>query len=154
MLLLEQGDNMKKNFILITFSILAGILVTFFILNKESFAASEEYLAYAFLTTSVDNVMEAENEISRLGLGIYLNNGNKFDICIAIYKDLDIVNEMINQYEKNGTNIYLKTIKVSKNFYKSLDTYENIIKNTNDKQLTTKISESILKMYLESDQND
>ena len=154
MLLLEQGDNMKKNFILITFSILAGILVTFFILNKESFAASEEYLAYAFLTTSVDNVMEAENEISRLGLGIYLNNGNKFDICIAIYKDLDIVNEMINQYEKNGTNIYLKTIKVSKNFYKSLDTYENIIKNTNDEQLTTKISESILKMYLESDQND
>ncbi len=145
---------MKKNFILITFSILAGILVTFFILNKESFAASEEYLAYAFLTTSVDNVMEAENEISRLGLGIYLNNGNKFDICIAIYKDLDIVNEMINQYEKNGTNIYLKTIKVSKNFYKSLDTYENIIKNTNDKQLTTKINESILKMYLESDQND
>lgn len=154
MLLLEQGDNMKKNFILITFSILAGILVTFFILNKESFAASEEYLAYAFLTTSVDNVMEAENEISRLGMGIYLNNGNKFDICIAIYKDLDIVNEMINQYEKNGTNIYLKTIKVSKNFYKSLDTYENIIKNTNDEQLTTKISESILKMYLESDQND
>ena len=72
---------------------------------------------------------------------------------VAIYKDLDLVNKMVTYFENKGINIYLRTLHVSKDFYKILDNYEKIILNTNEDNIIDKINASILKLYIESDQN-
>lgn len=148
---------MKKNLILIFFSIAAGILFTFFVLNKESIYAKEEYVVYAFQIGAFENLDNASNfkeKISSNINSIMIKDDNLYKIYGAIYKDIDLVNIMITFFENKNLNIYLKTINVNKKFYESLDNYERILKNTNDENIYNKVNESILNLYLESLDNN
>jgi len=145
---------MKKKIFLVIFSIGAGILFTFFILNKENIYAKEEYLIYAFQAGAFKNYDNANNFSKKLPSSIIKKDKNLYKIYVAIYKNLDLVNKMIVYFENNDINIYLKSIKVSKEFYNNLDNYEKIIINSDEYEIYNKINQSILNSYIESIEND
>lgn len=141
---------MKKTIILVLFSISAGILFTFFVLNKENFYAKEKYVVYAFQVGSFESLENAENKAKMIDSSIIIKEDGLYKVYVAMYKDVDLVNKMVNYFENNDINIYLKTINVNSNFYKTLDNYEKIIINTSDENILDKINQSILNLYLES----
>lgn len=141
---------MKKNIILIFLSIIIGILFTFFVLNKDNAYAKEEYLVYAFQVGAFENKEYAKEFKNKFPSSILIEKDNLYKIYVAIYKDLDLINKMVVYFEDNDINIYLQNIKVSKEFYKLLDNYELLLKETNDKNIYDNINQSILNKYLES----
>ena len=140
---------MKKNIILVLFSLISGVLFTIFILNKENIYAKEEYLVYAFQVGAYESIDNARDMISKLPSGISIKEDNLYKIYSAMYKDIDLVNKMITYFKDNNINIYLKTINVSKDFYYILDNYEKIISKTDDTTIYDKVNQSILNTYLE-----
>ena len=145
---------MKKNILLVLFSLISGVLFTIFILNKENIYAKEEYLVYAFQVGAYESVDNAQDIISKLPSGISIKEDNLYKVYSAMYKDIDLVNKMITYFKDNNINIYLKTINVSKDFYYILDNYEKIISKTVDTAIYDKVNQSILNTYLEGMNND
>lgn len=145
---------MKKNILLVLFSLISGVLFTVFILNKENIYAKEEYLVYAFQVGAYESVDNAQDIISKLPSGISIKEDNLYKVYSAIYKDIDLVNKMITYFKDNNINVYLKTINVSKDFYYILDNYEKIISKTEDTEVYDKVNQSILNTYLEGMNND
>ena len=145
---------MKKNILLVLFSLISGVLFTIFILNKENIYAKEEYLVYAFQVGAYESVDNAQDIISKLPSGISIKEDNLYKVYSAMYKDIDLVNKMITYFKDNNINIYLKTINVSKDFYYILDNYEKIISKTEDTAVYDKVNQSILNTYLEGINND
>ena len=145
---------MKKNIILVLFSLISGVLFTIFILNKENIYAKEEYLVYAFQVGAYESIDNAQDMINKLPSGISIKEDNLYKVYSAMYKDIDLVNKMITYFKDNNINIYLKTINVSKDFYYILDNYEKIINKSEDKTIYDKVNQSILNTYLEGMNND
>ncbi len=143
---------MKRNIIMIILSISAGIIITFFVLNKENIYAKEKYVVYALEVGSYSNISEANEKVKTLNMGIVLKDNDLYKVYVALYKDLDIVNKMVSIMENKNLDIYISTINVSKKFYEILDNYEKLVMNTNDENVLNKINASILKLYLESGQ--
>lgn len=140
---------MKRNIILILSSIVLGAMFTFFVLNKENIYAKEEYIVYVFQSGAYQTYDKAYENINDMS-AIIKEENNLYKIYRAIYKDIDLVNEMLNYYKSKNINIYLKQIKVTKNFYNALDKYEEILKKLNNKENYEQINQSILNLYLES----
>jgi len=145
---------MKKNLILVTLSIVSGIAFTFFVLNRENTYAKEEYLVYAFQVGAFENEENAKSYSNYLPSSIVVKEDNLYKVYTAIYKDIDIINQMVVYFEDNEINIYLKNISVSPNFYTTLSNFEKLIKNSYDKNVYDKVNQSILNSYLESIEND
>ena len=145
---------MKKNILLVLFSLISGVLFTVFILNKENIYAKEEYLVYAFQVGAYESVDNANDIINKLPSGISIKEDNLYKVYSAMYKDIDLVNKMITYFKDKNINIYLKTINVSKDFYYILDNYEKIISKTEDTEVYDKVNQSILNTYLEGMNND
>lgn len=145
---------MKKKLLFISLSILLGMLFTFFVLNKENTYAKEEYLVYAFQTGAFNNEENAIDYKNQLSSAIILKENNLYKVYVAIYKDIDIINKMLVYFENNNINIYLKSLSVSKEFYNNLGTYEELLKNSENDNVYSKINLSILNNYLESLNNE
>jgi len=145
---------MKKSIILMIISIIFGTSFTFFILNKDIVGAKEEYLVYAFQVGAYENIDNAKSHSNKLPSSIILHENNLYKVYTAMYKDIDIINEMVVYFEDNYINIYLKNISVDKEFYNMLDNYEKLIKKSNNKEIYNKINQSILNSYLESNDYD
>lgn len=141
---------MKKGMILITLSIILGVLFTFFVLNKQNTYAMEDYLIYAFQVGAFEKEENALEYSKHLETSIIIRENNLYKVYVAMYKDIDIINKMVVYFEDNNINIYLKSISVSKEFYYSLDNYEKIIKESDNQSIYNKINQSILNNYLES----
>lgn len=144
---------MKKKLGMMLLVIVLGFLFTFFVLNKQSIYAKEEYSVYAFQVGAFENKDNATKLLSKLPSGIVITDKNLYKVYMTICKDTDIVNKMVVYLEKNGYNIYLKSLKVSKNFYETLDSYEKILSSAQESSYN-KINQSILNAYIESLQND
>lgn len=140
---------MKKNLILVSLSIILGILFTFFFLNKTNTYAKEEYMVYAFQVGAFTNYDNALKFSEQLPSSIVIKD-DLYKIYVSIYKDIDIINKMVVYFEDNNINIYLKSINVSKEFYETLTNYEEVIKNSDNIYVYNKINQSILNAYLES----
>lgn len=141
---------MKKNLILVSLSIILGVIFTFFVLNKNNTYAKEDYLVYAFQVGAYEKIENVENYSQKLPSSIIEKKDNLYKVYVAIYKDIDIINKMVVYFEDNNINIYLKNINVSKEFYNNLDNYEKLIKESDNKNVYNKINQSILNSYLES----
>lgn len=141
--------SLKKNIILIIISIALGIATTFFILNKENIYAKEEYSIYAFQIgaySSYDNALNTQNKYP----SIILKDDNLYKVYVALYEDADIINNMLQFFQDKGYDVYLKMLKVNKDFYNKLLKYEELVKKTKDNKLYEEINKSILNLYLES----
>lgn len=141
---------MKKNIILIILSIIFGVLFTFFVLNKENTYAKEEYLVYAFQTGAFEKKEYAIKYSENFPSSIIIQDEELYKIYVAIYKDIDLINEMVVYFEDKNINVYLKSIKVNKDFYNLLNDYELLVKKSKDKNMYNNINQSILNSYLES----
>lgn len=140
---------MKKNLILITISIVLGVLFTFFVLNKQNTYAKEDYLVYAFQTGAFEKEEYARDYADNLPSSIVYKEDNLYKVYVAIYKDIDLINQMLVYFENNNINIYLKSLMVDKEFYNNLDNYELMIKESDNKNLYNKINQSILNNFIE-----
>ncbi len=139
---------MKKNIILVLSSIALGILFTFFILNKKDIYAKEEYSVYAFQIGAYSSYENASkpSDIPK----IVINEDGLYKVYVAIYKDNNIINTMLKYFNSKNISVYLKMLKVNKDFYHKLSQYEELFLNLEDDTLYKQINESILNLYLES----
>ena len=120
---------MKNKLILVTLTIILGITFTFFVLNKDYTYAKEDYLVYAFQVGSFENIENAENYANKLTSSVILKQDNLYKVYVAMYKDIDLVNNMVVYFEDKNINIYLKSIEVTESFYTLLDNYEKLLRN-------------------------
>ena len=141
---------MKKNIILITLSIIFGIVFTFFVLNKQDTYAKEEYLVYAFQVGAFEKEENAIDYVKYLPTSVIYREENLYKVFVAIHKDIDIINKMVVYFENNDINVYLKSINVTKEFYINLNNYEEFIKKSDNTNVYNKINQSILNNWLES----
>ncbi len=137
---------MKKNILLIASSLILGIIITFFVLNKENIYAKEKYKVYAFEVGSYNTYENALNNNLNIPY-IIVNHDNLYKLYIAIFEDLDITNDMLLYFKQNNINPYLKMIEVDKDFYNKLLQYEELIKKLEDTKAYDQINQSILKEY-------
>ena len=77
-----------------------------------------------------------------------------YKIYLAIYKDFNLINTMVNYFKKQNIDIYLKNITISKQFFKKLNNYEKLLKRDNNEKQYDSINQQILNDYLESIKND
>ena len=140
---------MKKNIIMVLISCTCGIIFTFFFLNKENIYAKHEYIVYAFQVGSFATYDEAKEKSKDIA-HIIIEEDNLYKVYTAMYKDINLINLMVDYYEKNNVNIYLKMLNVDKKYYEALDKYEDLIKKIDDQTLYKEINQSILNLYLES----
>lgn len=145
---------MGKKLILIVLSIVLGIVFTFFVLNKENTYAKEEYLVYAFQVGAFESKENAQEYSSKLPSSIVIQEDKLYKVYTAMYKDIDIINQMVVYFENNNINIYLRNINVNHTFYTILSNYEELIKKSYNKNIYNKVNQSILNSYLESVGNE
>ena len=145
--MISLGDNMKKNFFLILFSIILGIAFTFFVLNKENIYAKGNYQVYAILIGTYASFDEGKKVMEKLPSSILVENADGYSIYGAIYKDADIINKMVLYFTKKNIDVYLININTSKDFYQKLDNFEKLVTKCEEEIIYDKINQSILKLY-------
>ena len=131
-------------------SISLGFIFTIVVLNKENLFGSNNYTIYVLSGGEFTSREMAYDKQSKLNTGIIVEEDNLYKIYLALYKDLDLVNKMLNYYEDEDINVYINTINVDRSFYNTLNNYEEVIKNSDSNLVFKPVNESILNLYLES----
>ena len=131
-------------------SISLGFIFTIVVLNKENLFGSNNYTIYVLSGGEFTSREMAYDKQSKLNTGIIVEEDNLYKIYLALYKDLDLVNKMLNYYEDEDINVYINTINVDRSFYNTLNNYEEVIKNSDSSLVFKPVNESILNLYLES----
>ena len=149
-----NGDKMKKTIGLIIISISLGIGFTFFFLNKQNIYAKEEYMVYVFQAGAYQDFENASQKLNEVPVGVMVYEEGLYKIYLAIYKDFNLINTMVNYFKKQNIEIYLKNITISKQFFKKLNNYEKLLKRDNNEKQYDSINQQILNDYLESIKND
>ena len=138
---------------IIFLTIILGVVFTFFILNKKSIHAKEEYVVYAFQAGAFEKYENANKFINSLPSGVIIKKNDLYNVYVAIYKNTDVINTMMEYFNRSNINIYLKSISVSKKFYKELTNFEKLIINSTNNNIYPNINQSILNLFLESEYN-
>lgn len=137
---------MKKKFIIISsFLVIISIFVCFCYVknNKE---INSDYVVFAIQTGAYKDYNKAMLEAKKIKPSSVIYEDNYYKVYSAIYKNLDLLNEMVVYLEDNDTDVYLKNIYVSEEFYRKLDNYERVILNSSDDMLE-KVNKLILDEY-------
>lgn len=137
---------MKKKFIIISsFLVIISIFVCFCYVknNKE---INSDYVVFAIQTGAYKDYNKAMLESKKINPSSVIYEDNYYKVYSAIYKNLDLLNEMVVYLEDNDTDVYLKNIYVSEEFYRKLDNYERVILNSSDDMLE-KVNKLILDEY-------
>jgi len=145
---------MKKILMISLLAICVGSSLAFFLTNKMEDAISEHNIE--------------KNEVTAFQIGVYsiLNNAkktqsnypnsliykdeDKYRVFIAIYKEPELIEYMESYYDKENVDIYLKKIKVNKNFSLELDKYEELLKKSKDKNTYISANKNILEAFKNS----
>ncbi len=134
---------MKIKYIII--SILIGILSTLLIINNKEYKIKEEYLVYGLQVGEYQklNSISINKDIP----SIIIYNNDSYKVYVGIYKNIDILNKMLVYFENNTLKVYINNIKVNKEFYNNIDTYEKLLRNTSEDKIYKSINKSILELY-------
>lgn len=111
--------------------------------NKE---INSDYVVFAIQTGAYKDYNKAMLESKKTKPSSVIYEDNYYKVYSAIYKNLDLLNEMVVYLEDNDTDVYLKNIYVSEEFYRKLDNYERVILNSSDDMLE-KVNKLILDEY-------
>ncbi len=137
---------MKKKFIIISsFLVIISILVCF-CYAKNNKEINSDYVVFAIQTGAYKDYNKAMLESKKTKPSSVIYEDNYYKVYSAIYKNLDLLNEMVVYLEDNDTDVYLKNIYVSEEFYRKLDNYERVILNSSDDMLE-KVNKLILDEY-------
>lgn len=136
----------KKKFIIISsFLVIISIFVCFCYV-KNSKEINSDYVVFAIQTGAYKDYNKAMLESKKIKPSSVIYEDNYYKVYSAIYKNLDLLNEMVVYLEDNDTDVYLKNIYVSEEFYRKLDNYERVILNSSDDMLE-KVNKLILDEY-------
>lgn len=137
---------MKKKFIIISsFLVIISIFVYFYYV-KNNEEINGDYVVFAIQTGAYKDYNKAMLESKKIKPSSVIYEDNYYKVYSAIYKNLDLLNEMVVYLEDNDTDVYLKNIYVSEEFYRKLDNYERVILNSSDDMLE-KVNKLILDEY-------
>lgn len=137
---------MKKKFIIISsFLVIISIFVCF-CYAKNNKEINSDYVVFAIQTGAYKDYNKAMLESKKIKPSSVIYEDNYYKVYSAIYKNLDLLNEMVVYLEDNDTDVYLKNIYVSEEFYRKLDNYERVILNSSDDMLE-KVNKLILDEY-------
>ena len=73
--------------------------------------------------------------------------GNRYRVIIAVYKDSEIINKMQKYYQDNNEDIYLKEINDTNAFIDELNKYESLLKETEDIDTYINANKNILEAF-------
>lgn len=143
-----------KNIKLVLIAILIGVVIGKYIFNQ-------------YKEDSINTISNEEKEIYLMQYGVYKNENNMtkncenlknyfyfqdndgYHVIIGITKNIDLKNKIVDSYEIKE-NIYMKKVKINnQEFLESLNQYDLLISNTNDKNLILTSEKQILSKYEE-----
>lgn len=137
---------------IIIFSIIISILFSVYLYSSYKNKSSNKYINEETIYLlqigaykNTDNV----TKVTRLINYNYVEYDNGiYYIYIAITKDNEVLSKLKEYYSSRGNDIYVKEKKINnKSFLEYLSKYDNMIKETNDKELIEAIEKDILKKY-------
>lgn len=149
-----MGDNMKNTIKYILIAILLGIIIGKYVFNE-------------YKIDQEDSKVMKDYYVYLMQYGVYANKGNMIEICKNIknyfyFKDSDgyhvIIGITKNKENKKKIvdslglteNIYMKREKIDNNeFMQLIEQYDNLINQTEDKEIITNAQKQILSNYEE-----
>lgn len=137
---------MKKKFIIISSVLVIISIFVCFCYVKNNKEINSDYVVFAIQTGAYKDYNKAMLESKKIKPSSVIYEDNYYKVYSAIYKNLDLLNEMVVYLEDNDTDVYLKNIYVSEEFYRKLDNYERVILNSSDDMLE-KVNKLILDEY-------
>ena len=123
-------------------------------LNSKKIYAKEVSIIYALQAGAFENYENALNYSKDLPSKIIINENNLYKIYVGTYTNIDVVNKMLVYFENNNIHVYLKELKVDRDIYNSISKYEQFLINSDNKLLYDNVNQSILNLYIESNNND
>lgn len=144
---------MKKKLLYIFIAILIGVFIGKYIYNgyqietKEAFKNTNEnvYLIQYGVYSSNESMIENTKKLKNY---FYYVENNEYHVIIGITKDRDLIDKIKKVQEVD--NIYEKKVVINKyEFLESLKQYDNLIKNTEDKNTILTAEKQVLSKYEE-----
>lgn len=134
-----------KNYIKVGFlSLLVGALcVLYFFKSGDNLKD-----VYVFETGFFDNYDEAFSNTKNYPSSVVLPELDGYYVIIAMYENIDLINEMLVYYEEKNIDVRIKKIKCHRKFVEELNRYEKIVTNIDNKDLYDKLNQNILDMYI------
>lgn len=119
-----------------------GVALTSNLVKKENL-----FFLQQGVYSSIDSMKE---NTSSLPYYIYTEEDNKFYVYVGITKDKKNLEKVKGYYQDKGYDIYIKTIEVGNEaFLEVFNQYEQLLKNTTDKEAISAIISSVLAKYEE-----
>ncbi len=103
---------------------------------------------YAFQTGYYTTYDEALSNKNNYPSSIVIPDSNGYNVVVAMYEDMDLINKMLVYYEEKDIDITIKKISCSKEFVKELNRYESLVINLDNQELYDKLNQNILDMYI------
>src|SRR5574344_2558983 len=143
---------MKKYLIVIFFAILTGAGLAYVTLKKSNVIAidanqTKAYLIQIGVYKSLDN---ASNLASNYENSIILNENNLYHVYTHLFTNEVLIQKVKKDYDEKNISCYIKDITLNKDILKQIQSYENLLVQTNDMEVINKTSIEMLKIYKES----
>lgn len=143
---------MKKKMVIIFIFLLSGIIVGNNLYKKvdlkliQTFSESNEfYLLQEGIYSNKDSMQKDTRDISPK---IYEVKDDKYYVYVGITSKIENANKIKDIYIKDGININIKKIKIKdEEFINSINQFDILIENTDNKEEILTIEEVVLSSY-------
>ena len=145
--------NTFKGFIILCFTVLAGIFLGTIIYKSSSISTKEVfmednkvYLLQYGVYSSNENMKKSTVDLSDY---FFFKDNDGYHVIIGVVENKNIVNKIKDSYEVEG-NIYLKEVKINNmEFLESLRQYDTLVSSLNDNKSIINAEKQILSTYEE-----
>ena len=145
--------NTFKGFIILCFTVLAGIFLGTIIYKSSSISTKEVfmednkvYLLQYGVYSSNENMKKSTVDLSDY---FFFKDSDGYHVIIGVVENKNIVNKIKDSYEVEG-NIYLKEVKINNmEFLESLRQYDTLVSSLNDNKSIINAEKQILSKYEE-----
>ena len=145
--------NTFKGFIILCFTVLAGIFLGTIIYKSSSISTKEVfmednkvYLLQYGVYSSNENMKKSTVDLSDY---FFFKDNDGYHVIIGVVENKNIVNKIKDSYEVEG-NIYLKEVKINNmEFLESLRQYDTLVSSLNDNKSIINAEKQILSKYEE-----
>lgn len=143
--ILNLGEIMKKYVGISLISILISVSFMYYFFNIK-----DEKEIYGFLVGHFSDVDAAQTKANELPSSIILSNNGGYDVYVAMYENIDLINKMLVYYEEEKIPVEIKKLKCNSPFLIELNKYENIALKIENRDLYNEVNQNILDLYVSS----
>lgn len=142
---------MKKYIIAVLIAGTIGLVFAFFIFNKTSdddlLASNDAHKVYLFQLGVFSDFDNADAQKEKSGAAIITQINEYYYVYGAIYSDINLVSLIKNYYDELDIDYAIKEVVITNEFYEELDSYENLLLETNNMEVILKTNQIILDKY-------